>query len=364
MATATTATKEATCVVRHSGGSTGTVTVTSPSGKVVVVDKLALRAASYPLYHTLTRQGPGQDARVVLTYEQMRVIANLNGTTTTQAPPPAVSDRLAEKAAHQEVEKQQEQAAFMSDPDMQMARRELLNGAAKDTADATVRTTAARTDSRVGGGYTEEARVRRAQAVVAETDQQMYAVTYRIPKELDAECPNPSHIFWHFGFRIDWSGWVFTQRGLNSPAGQEVLTLWKRFPGVEAHVIPYHPDACDQIRAIAREKLREEIVRCHTSLITRIDAAASRLAEAEKELDTAAQGGTRDVSAVDYERIQKLRDSGVSSALSAARKALSACLDCARTFDETGHVSDLLAGLRVAIQAQQAAFDAHRRIRG
>lgn len=207
----------------------------------------------------------------------------------------------------------------------------------------------------------EEQRIKRQEQVNATLSGEIVMLIYDIPVVKNAQCPNPSHILWWYGFRLNDSCWVLPEKGINSPAVQELLTHWKQH-NISTYVIPYAEKALSQIRAIASEKLRQEIIRAHTSLIQRIGSANERLETARKEMEQKEKEG-QEVTEKDREKADSYRDNTVRSIIKAAGESLNASVSCAQMFDETESVESLLEGLRQAIRSEAEAFNAQMKLK-
>lgn len=243
--------------------------------------------------------------------------------------------------------------------------RPALAPAAQAVADRTVLATAARAEQRTLGRGVDaaEIRINQLQQTCRTLEGEISMLIYDIPSNLDQECPNPSNMLWPYGFRLNKSCWVLPEKGLNAAAVQQLLAHWSHYPAVEVHVIPYAEHAKAQIRRIAGEKLREEIIRAHTSLINRLASASQRLADARAELDAAAERGEQ-ISAEQYDTAERRRESDIRSILKKAGESLAASISCAEMFDETENVQDLLAGLRAAVSSELASFNAQMLAKG
>lgn len=236
---------------------------------------------------------------------------------------------------------------------------------ALDTAKATVIDTAAGLDRRTKGSYRStgdadvaEARINRAEAVINEVlADKVSMMIYDIPETLNKQCPNPSALLWRYGFRLNKSCWVMPQKSLDSAEVQSLLSHWQSYK-IECHVIPYSEEAMGQIRDIARNKLSEEITRVHTALITRIGNASERYEELRRNL----MGDHATAKA--YEDAERAKDNAVRAILKTSAEALDGACACAERFDETMHVSHLIAGLRAAIRAEVATFNEGARVKG
>lgn len=240
-----------------------------------------------------------------------------------------------------------------------------VNNMTGNFANKTVVATVAQTINRTnyGAGETAEERsIDRMVNAAKKLNEKISMLIYDIPVVKNGDCPNPSHILWHYGFRLNDSCWVLPESSLNSPRVQKLLEHWKHH-NISTYIIPYAAEALAQIRAIANEKIREEIVRAHTSLITRIASADARLVEAIKALEEKEKEG-QEVTAKDREKVDAYRDNTVRSIIRTASEHLEASIHCAERFDESENVEDLIAGLRQAIQASAAAFNASMRAKG
>jgi hypothetical protein len=226
----------------------------------------------------------------------------------------------------------------------------LPTGAAKEVAGNTVQVTESRHSSRTRGHGVDEVEIRvdALQRAVKGTESGFYMVIYDIPVKMNKQCPNPSHIFWRYGFRLNDSCWVFTGKGLNTNCVQSELRLWQQHK-IATFIIRYHDDEVAQIRAIAQIKLEEEIRRVHTSLITTIDRADQQLKDALVEVSC--------VTPEARDEAQKKRDLAVRARINTATEALDAAISCAEHFDTSESVSELLRGLRMAVRSRAITFN-------
>lgn len=204
---------------------------------------------------------------------------------------------------------------------------------------------AAREIRQAGGENTHELRINGLTAVI-ESEESYVMLCYDIPTHKNREVPNPSKTLWSHGFRINLSCWVLPASELDHPVLMDLFASFKTHK-IRTHVIEYADSQVGKVREIAAEKLREELVRAHTSLIERIGAANDALRAAEQALDAtdhtvglAREKRTKQLKAI-------IRDAG---------DALDAAISCAELFDQNDRVADLLKGLRLAIASQRAAL--------
>ena len=222
--------------------------------------------------------------------------------------------------------------------------------ASKKVKTNTVLETAARHELRTNGRGIGDERVLTQLEKTIDTAKGMSMLIYDIPTVLNEECPNPSVLLWNYGFRLEKSCWVLPEKSLNSSVVQRLLEFWAE-KNVATHIIPYAESAIEQIKSIARQKLYEEMVRISASLIAKVANASDRLHTAIAELNASAAS-----TALDYEREQNARISAQRTAIHMAGKSLNSAINCAKAFDETESVKDLIAGIRAAIQAEREAL--------
>lgn len=179
----------------------------------------------------------------------------------------------------------------------------------------------------------------------------MWKLDYDIPTT--SEVQNPSRLLWNFGFRSSESVWVLPDESKNHPTVQELFSYWRE-NGITFWTIRYHPDDMKVVKEQAHHRLCEEIRRQHKSLIECILAADTKLADDEKALDAQEQAAT------DKERkaIISKRNNAVRSRIKIAWQELREVVKSAEIFEETEAIADLVDGLKKAIRAQAAAFNA------
>lgn len=195
-----------------------------------------------------------------------------------------------------------------------------------------------------------ERRVERLKDVVESTRKQYVTLVYDIPTAKNADCPNPSRLLWGHGFRLNFSCWVMPKGQLEAPAVVELMGEWKQH-GIKHYVIEYAESQMDVVRAIAQEKLDEELRRVHTSLIECIMAADDALKTVMAEFVGPLTPKMED-------NILSARDNRVRARINLAIKEFRAALKCAELFDESENLADLFAGVRSAIIAHKEAFNA------
>jgi hypothetical protein len=208
-----------------------------------------------------------------------------------------------------------------------------------------------------------ETRINALTAAVKQTEREWSKLVYDIPASLNKQCPNPSSILWHYGFRLNKSCWVLPTENLSAPAVVELLDHWATFENVEAYTL--HVDQRDMklMKKKANERLTEEIVRSHTALINRIANASDNMARAAEKIESEMTEGT-DQRTEAEKNVLRLRDQAVKAAIRDAAEDLRAAIECAQTFDETENVRELLRGLRAAVDAEAKAFNADAKARG
>jgi hypothetical protein len=184
--------------------------------------------------------------------------------------------------------------------------------------------------------------------VVADCSQPFVMLIYDIPSRLSSECPNPSRLLWRHGFRLNLSCWVLPLREMDALPLVDLMALWAEH-GVRVHCIEYAESQRDKIKAIAVEKLEEELRRQHTSLIVNLSSADEWLKKALEAAD--GEKGLAKAGATYKGRMRLV--------FREASNMLDAAILCAQTYDDTGMTSDLVNGLRQAIAAKKAAFEAH-----
>jgi hypothetical protein len=227
-----------------------------------------------------------------------------------------------------------------------------------------------------------ERNVNRLSGVIETLQGDLWLLIYDIPSALNDMAPNPSREFWMAGgFRLNKSCWVFSDKNLGHRFVRETLEAWSKIPqvlatttiggipysrnvGVKVHKIKFAEDQLAAIREIARETLREELIRVHTSLIERIGAADRRLQEAEDAWAARFAAGGEAVTEEEQEKANNSRRNNVRSTLRDALACFEGALASARAFDETDSLTDLFNGVRQAIRAEVLAFNARAQAEG
>lgn len=203
-------------------------------------------------------------------------------------------------------------------------------------------------------------------------DQDLYIFWYYIPAELsEREVENPSAMLWRYGFRFDGSCWIMPEKSMKSEAITSLLAYWKTVPpvevrgkgmvGVRTHLTRVHPDDMEDMVAMAKDRLSEEIRRVHQSVIERIASAGATL---EKAIAECENEQNRRVKAKAEDKAQAVRDNAVRAILRKASEAMLNCVACAQAFDETESAKDLLSALRSVIMVETETFNAQMRVRG
>lgn len=192
-------------------------------------------------------------------------------------------------------------------------------------------------------------------------EQAIWQLVYDIPSN-SKTVPNPSGIFWRYGFRFTESVWIFTKQSLESSAVQKFLTdmreAQKTDPRHETHVTPIDRGATDQMRDLAWQRLAKRLQEVHTSLIQKLANANETLEKAEKEFsERTAQKGT--VSWKERQVVTAKRDNAVRAMIKKAAQDLRDAVGCAQRFDATEKVADVIEATRRAIIAETKAFNAH-----
>jgi hypothetical protein len=204
-----------------------------------------------------------------------------------------------------------------------------------------------------------EARIRRLQKIVEKVSNDTYVMlVYDIPTSKNDDCPNPSGTLWRHGFRMNLSCWVLPSKQLDSPRIKRLLAHWQAHK-IKVHIVPYAKEAIDQIRAIARENLDEEVRRVHTALITNIDSADRALSSAIKKMEEE-NTCTND----EQQREVDKRNNKVRAQFKLAAERLDAAIQCAEVFDESENMEALIVGVREAIRSQQETFNVAMREAG
>ncbi len=210
----------------------------------------------------------------------------------------------------------------------------------------------------------EERRVRRADRAVRMLTGKVFSVNYYIPDHFGSRLANPSPVFERHGFRLDGSNWVFPEEGINHPAVQEVFAEFVKVREESAAKgetgrKPYHwaiewtAQQLAAVKASAMEQLAEELREAHVSLITRIDAAATRLTEARAALEAATDATERD-----HARLDDQHNGAMRSAVRDACERFEMCLKGAELFDDTGDLDVLFASTKDALRTAALSVNA------
>lgn len=319
---------KAKCRVTHTDDSV--IVRSLATGKELTVTKAALKFGSMLAYHTLTRHAVNVGREMDLDIDIMRKVAEVAGLIQVQ-----------------QTEAQTTEAARIS------ARKEAETKVIEQGRKELAQTVVERTRNRVSGKGTSqvEREIDTLQKVVKITDQRFYFFSYDIPTSLTKECPSPCAELWRFAFRDQKSVWIMPESSTKHPVITDMIAHWKQF-GVKTRCIPFDQSAMGDIRALALENLRARIVEVHTSLIERIQNAASRYEEAVKEFDKRATPAT----AADHERVEMSRIANIRGSLYNSEQGLETAIECAKLFDEEENVQDLLRGLRAAILSEKASL--------
>lgn len=174
---------------------------------------------------------------------------------------------------------------------------------------------------------------------------------YDIP---EGTLPNPSWLLWRFGFRRLLSSWVLPSRNLNHPVIQNLLREWDAH-GIEWDTVRYHPEEMGRIKEMAQKRLDKMIREVHTSLITTIIKADNQLKLIQEDMEK---------TAADADKADESRDNKVRAIIKKAGERMAAALECAELFDLNESVTDLLKGLKEAIESQRTTFNESMAIKG
>jgi hypothetical protein len=211
-----------------------------------------------------------------------------------------------------------------------------------------------------GGLDEQERRVNRMEAAVERLKgQELILVQYDVhSKSYTLEYKQ----WWRRAFRLGESVWIFTQDSISDSYIQEVFAEMVE-SGVTVDVLPQSERTKQKLLEIAQRNLSAEITRIHTSLIERLDSASERLEAARKELEAEEEKG-KEVTHRDYQKLESKKDNECRAILKSAAEALNTSIECARRFDVTEHVADLLRALREAVRSQALSFDASMKAKG
>lgn len=207
-----------------------------------------------------------------------------------------------------------------------------------------------------GNGLDKEERgLNRKKNVLAKVKGGLVLVSYDIETAKNKKVSNPSWMLWRYGARMQYSVWIIRKDALDTLQMQELFTHWDNNE-VIYDVIPQSGEGEKRLIAIAQRNLENEIRELHTSLITRIDAAAERLEAARKALDEMEANG-EEVDPNDRDALENKHDNGLRVVFRETIFRFEGVLESARTFDDTDSLGALLNGLRNALLTSVEAFN-------
>ena len=109
--------------------------------------------------------------------------------------------------------------------------------------------------------------------------------------------------------------------------------------------------------------MAEELNRCQTSLLVRLDSAKEPWDKAETALRTLETAG-RVVTDREASRPRQVWEAQVRQILKSAGESLNAAVACAQLYEETESVQAIINGLRNIYMAEKEAFNAEMRMYG
>jgi hypothetical protein len=214
-----------------------------------------------------------------------------------------------------------------------------------------------------------EARIRAAQRLLKASDVPLWRLQYDIPTAARTEngysVQNPSGELWGIACREQYSIWVVREPEAKSIRFRRVLSRLLRAKNASPHhrwgisLLRVHPQDQEVIRRRARAELADAIVELRLSIFKRVQDAAARLVEIEKELHENGEATDKALAAA-----RAANDNNERGILRAAQENYKAFLETARVFDDTESVDELLGMLRQAIQAQATDFNARMAAKG
>lgn len=202
---------------------------------------------------------------------------------------------------------------------------------------------------RMGTG-TADQKIAQLESLVSQVreDDIYFGLNYQIPTEIRQQVGCPAARLWRIAAGDGGSYWFLPARHCEHPILTELMATWSAH-GVTWSLLEYSEKETQRIRKMATDMLEKQIADTQRSMIECIAKADASLREAmEKEGITLSQQQQADTA----------RDNRVRSIIREAQERLSRAIGCAETFDETMKTKDLLIGLREAIRAQAAAFNA------
>jgi len=206
-----------------------------------------------------------------------------------------------------------------------------------------------------GEGEDFEWRIRQLEKIQSKlTGKPLYMFSYDIGDNVKHVCPNPTWLLRPRMGRLEYSFWVAEEETLDDPVILELENHWQKFPvrgfnkqnGVKHNVIRLHEDSLTETLAVVLYDLCEEVISQHTSFITRLQTAASKLQVEEEKCNGKSP-----------EKLQREYDNDVRGIIKDAGEHLDAAVACARRFDETECTKDLIAGLRAVIRFEAVDFN-------
>lgn len=234
---------------------------------------------------------------------------------------------------------------------------------------AAARATVEKVEARVAAhehGRSAEAEVRaveRLQASVATLHGDLWTLEYDIPDDKLDFVANPSGWMWRFGFRRQLSCWVLPAKSLESGLVQEFIESCRQH-GVTVDLFRTHPEELGIMQAIAHRRLAAEVRRMHASFLTKLENSCSTYEEARDALDASAKETPGLVSSRDYDVIERNRDNKNRGHLKKAASDIEMAIACARLFDASEEIEDLIKAFRAVAQAENSAFNARVRACG
>ncbi len=228
-------------------------------------------------------------------------------------------------------------------------------------------------------GEEMELEARRRQRVVEILSGEVYSVNYYIPDQLKNVVRNPSYIFRKYAYRLDGSNWVFSAKGLETRKVKEWMAfvdqmnpLTEETDIVQPHggsvtirvevtaeywVVQYTKEQRNVMREKAVRRLSQQLIKCHTSLITRMDKAAKAVAKAREKLGDKASHNAQ--TEVEQKHATRLR-----AVVTDACVSFEMALRGAEIYDDTGSLDAMFEAVRAVVASNAGGINALLSMRG
>ena len=173
--------------------------------------------------------------------------------------------------------------------------------------------------------------------------------------------PDPYVNLWALGFPQTQTSWLMTEERRKSPLMDSLTKDWDAHPEyMEYRFSRWHPEDVGIARDVASTQLAKMLREKHRAMLENIDTADQKWKEAQKEWEGITP--RRGSEAWTKRKLEQAkRDNGIRKQIRDAADYLNFAIARAQDFDEIGSVEDLIKGMKAAIKAQQASFNAHAR---